>query len=303
MWLMLSHMNGASQGTYIPFPDSNATWTTGIYLGPDFQYLYTHYLEPEKEDTVIGGMTYNVLKGYSGEAPGEMCGGLRDDGNGRVYYYNPSSDQEFLLYDFTLDVGDTATVYVGSYWGVGTALCDPDAEWVWLQVMEVVEVDTVVIQNKSRKRQYMISGGGYFMQQYWIEGIGGEGGLLTTPFTDISSTPWLHCMSANDTIWAGYRGYLEPDPGPGNCFTVGISEAGLYRDAPWFHPTLAADRIHLRQGLHARIVEVYSSAGLLLRRITPAGDLITIGGLPPGSYLLRSEDIHGVVRHGRFVKE
>lgn len=246
---------------------------------------------------------YDVLMGsYSGSL-GEFCGGLRDDGNGRVYYYHPSSAQALMLYDFTLNVGDTATVYVGSNSGVGTALCDPDPEEVWLHKMVVVEVDTVVIHDRSRKRQYMVSGEGYFMQQYWIEGIGGEGGLLTTPFTDISSTPWLHCMSANDTIWAGYRAYLEPNPGPGNCFTVGIAEADLRSDTPWFHPTLANEVVHIRDGLLGRSFEVFSFDGRLLQRAGVSGNVIHVGWLSPGNYMLRMEDSHGLVRLGRFMKE
>src|SRR5436190_2222369 len=93
----------------LPFPDSAAKWINTVWLVQPFPPPATHIFSSAQSycadgvDTVINALTYTQLH-YCG---GAYKGAFRDDA-GTVYYVPADSTSEFLLYDFTLQVGETA---------------------------------------------------------------------------------------------------------------------------------------------------------------------------------------------------
>lgn len=201
--LILSCISGRSQ-LNSSWPDSNATWVNAYYhvSSPYPSLQSVDYYCMGIADTVINAVQYsqisNCLNGYRGA--------LRD-ANGKVYYVPKDSVQEYLLYDFTAESGDTVKdVYIealsfGWFPGQGS-----------LMDVSIGVVDSVLYGGIWRKRMRL--GGAY-----WIEGIGNTQGLLWDPFVNISNLLIkLECLSVNDSSIYPTSGY-----GPCDLLTVGQS--------------------------------------------------------------------------------
>lgn len=156
---------------YIHFPTQNAAWVVRHGEGESSPSFYTLVLK--NNDTVWGGNTYHKLYKSTDSiiAESELCGGLREDTvSERVYYYNLTTGQERLLYDFSLAVGDTVT---DSIFSSSTIVVD--------------SVDSINISGVFHKRIKfaMVTGGYYHINYcYWVEGIGNAkaGSLLNQGF-------------------------------------------------------------------------------------------------------------------------
>ncbi len=160
---------------YVPLLDTNKVWN----LFEDYftwGNTYPHYLERCDTDTT----RFIVKKKFTEQVIAEL-GFLREDTVAqKVYYTNISGDNEALLYDFTLDVGDT---FQGTEW------------------LEVLEVDSIqLLDGTLRKRIVLVDGYGY---HEWIEGIGNTwGGLIWTDWNPSASheAAYLLCYFENDFI-------------------------------------------------------------------------------------------------------
>lgn len=196
---------------YHPFPTDSAIWTnvSGSWIYPagwpvvTWPMPYVQYDPPTRYcmssmDTIIGIYNYSKVD-YCG---GTYCGGLRDDGIGKIYFVPTDSLNELLIYDFTVQTGDTVSVYenFGGYWNTST--------------YEYIYVDSVLI-NGSYRKQIKLGGN----PGSWIEGIGCTQGLFREGWGNVSG--WyinLECMSQNDST-------LYPAYSLGPCsLTSGIDE-------------------------------------------------------------------------------
>jgi hypothetical protein len=170
----------AQTSVYHSFPDSNAVWTIGSnaccwsYCPPppslnpvvaesNFSYTLTG-------DTVINTLTYHKV--WKSGTRHEHCatggtlnnwsiinycvGAYREDtAVKKVYFYDNNYSQEFLLYDFSLNVGDTLEGMMSPLYGYAI----------------VSSIDSVLVGSNFRKKINHSSGS-------WIEGIGSTSGLL-----------------------------------------------------------------------------------------------------------------------------
>ena len=163
---------------YMPFPDSGAIWVNTI---EEFQYFPVTHCEfmyatnycMNGEDTMINSNNYTKLRICE---IGTYEGAIRDS-SGKVFFVPVDSTTEVLLYDFTLDSGDT--VYEGT-WGT---------PWD----IEVFGVDSILIYGQYHKRVHVDLG-------VWVEGIGNTAtGLLGTNVGVLNYCFKLNCFSVNDS--------------------------------------------------------------------------------------------------------
>ena len=149
--------------TYIPFPDSNAIWVVkvldefGVSTGG-----YQYFIDG---DTNHNGQLYNkIYQTGDSSLPNTQSGwfGLRNDTIARkIYMYDQGSHKEWLLYDFSLNEGDTIDKdFYGRY---------SDAI--------VVNIDTMLIDTNEHLIYYVDGG----LMPY-IEGIGSVAGLFEKPY-------------------------------------------------------------------------------------------------------------------------
>jgi hypothetical protein len=190
----------------VPFPLTDATWVNTEYTYtfnppnpiPDEELTDVDYYCVSGEDTVIQSQTYTKVR-YCGDA---YKGALRDD-SGIVYFVPADSTDEYLLYDFTAQQGQSLNnVLVGNHFD----------ETVYLADLTVNQVTTEVIAGLTRRVVYADS-------YRWIEGIGCVTGLFMEPWANVSMYDLrLECMSVNgETIF--------PIEANGDCaLTVGIAE-------------------------------------------------------------------------------
>jgi len=176
---------------------SNSVWTV-------FEHQTNKYYS--QGDTLINSISYakfyvnidtfqtHYLKGFM----------RQDTLQKKVYWLNINSTQEHLLYDFSLNVGDTVEVYPGIYSYLGTAR------------MKVNAIDSLVILGNYHKRFTMenVQLGIMFSEEYWIEGIGSNFGLLMSGSWNagIHSEwifPSLMCYTENDTLVFLNQGFIS----------------------------------------------------------------------------------------------
>lgn len=187
MIISLISLTGYGQ-TYFPLPDSNAVWN--IYQGVDCQQSPAKFYDGTysivmKGDTVLNGRTYKQLwvpyfiLGYDffcnpnpSAIRNSYKGGIRQDKAGKkVYFFKSDALDEQLLYDFTLDVGDTLKTYITRpHYNV------------------VKKIDSVMVDGAYHKRWKIGTGEdpGESYGYYMIEGVGSDG--VIEPMYEITST-------------------------------------------------------------------------------------------------------------------
>jgi hypothetical protein len=271
-------------------PDSNAAWTETFWIGPGYPYEgFFHTYDTTSPDTVYNGNVYQkLLTTYSNNFIiwGTGYGGaLRDNGLGQVYYWAPGEPDPVLLYDFDVQVGDTVE----------------DVYSIWTQDVRVYSVDQTIVNGTQRKRiglECLDQPG--FIGAYWIQGIGGIGGLFrTTACPSVSGIGALVCMTVNDTIlWGANVGAV------GDCsLLLGQSDLDVAEESLVIYPNPATDRLSItRDGIGSADVEVIGPDGRLVLAMLLSGSELSLSTIPPGAYVLKAREASGEVRMARFVK-
>ncbi len=147
-----------------------------------------------KGDTIIQGNNYK--KTYSDTSfqfnwsNSQYICALREL-NKKVYFIKSGDVNEYLLYDFSKNVGDTIAIYPFSL-GYSNNLN--------ISKLKIDSIDFVVINGITRKRFKFNANSNYHMNEYWYEGIGSSFGVLT-PFLAVTDNSYtLLCNSKNDSI-------------------------------------------------------------------------------------------------------
>ena len=167
-------------------------------------------------DTVFGGTTYQTLR----RGDGVYCGALRWSADGQqVFYrpgelggqYSPSKGKEYLLYDFSVNVGDTVYAYDGfmdtsceEHMDTGDTITPA---WVVLSIDTINERKHVVVKNKQDR------------QVEWIEGVG---------TCNILFSRTMHCLTGYDSYWT-----LCAADSEGNIlYSFDVDHLGIHNECP-----------------------------------------------------------------------
>lgn len=155
----------------------------------------TQIIRFSEQDTIIGSFSYKkVLASFD---PDEtdwvfMDAIIREDTVTREVFMRNSVDDEQRIYDFSLIVGDTIDIR--------NVLSGPSFQ------LEVIEIDSLLIDYEFRKRFYLESVGWPYYD-VWVEGIGSLlHGVIYCGFYNTS--PWfkLLCFKENNNVY-----YMNPD--------------------------------------------------------------------------------------------
>jgi hypothetical protein len=288
---------------YHPFPDSNAVWNvyTGQSCGWGFDMFEVKYSYVLTEDTVINDTVYHKLdipaivgtlipgqcdSTIVGAAPGHYAGAIRQDTAAhKVFIVPPFQNNEQLLYDFNMQVGDSVYGYIQCYTG------PPDT---------VISIDSVLIGNSYRKR-WIIND--YYNINY-IEGIGSTYGLLSSSPGYITDQMGAEiCFMLDDVIL-----YSQ---GNNECTLITSvnefeqTELQIYPNPATTSLTLTTEQtlknVPIAIGIkimNAIGQEVYHSSPDSyrddVRNSTPDSYRVDISQLPPGLYYLTLQSNEGV---------
>lgn len=271
------------------FPHTDAIWGqfNGVYYDTPFgidYYTGASFSYVANGDSLLNGFTY--IKLYSADATGSINNLpprlIREEGD-KVYYYLADMESDTLLYDFSLQPGQTAQVY--SDYPVN--------------MLSVDSVGEIMIASQIRKCIYFSEPSGYcvFAQANyfednhtpvtWIEGIGSNDGLFSPcgGWNIVDGIGFLTCFKEHDTLKYGidcnlvYTGITSREKN--NSFAV--------------YPNPATERIFIEWNIASSIeteLMLYSSAGekVLSRHISANGSMqhiLDLSAFPNGLYLLQ----------------
>lgn len=178
--IILLLINSVKAQNYVPFPDSNAIWSEW-HKPPIFPgnppYYYRNAIT--NRDTIINTKTYHQIfhsltdSLFINPANFNYIGGLREY-NKQVFFIPMDSINEYLIYDFSKSVGDTIVYDYSKFAHNSYGISFRDT-------LIIANIDSVLLNDGLyRKRFHLTDIWGipsiYFPR--WIEGIGGDMGLL-----------------------------------------------------------------------------------------------------------------------------
>ena len=206
----------------IQFPDSGAVWKETYSWQPSpffYNGIGDTYIEG---DTIFNDTVYHKIYNLRRDVfcsdviiqGPDYDGGLRDDTiNNKVFYRLNENSNEKLLYDYTLQEGDTLPL-----------------EMSWFTFDEgvyVTDIDTITTFDGVNRRVWYLDHEEPFVG--WpqiIEGIGSTSGLFGYIAPYFEGWNELLCYSVdNSMVWRSWRDtcYVITD----SCATVGLNEAIL----------------------------------------------------------------------------
>jgi Secretion system C-terminal sorting domain len=156
---------------------SESHYWRGVVYGWGTNDYYQHV----DGDTTIAFNTYKKLYSSSSlNGTQYLMGMLREElDSGKVYALNGT---ESLLYDFSLEVGESTTIH-----GAGAEM-----------IITITDVDSVMVGNELRKRLTFQDAWG---PAFWIDGVGSSYGPFDAALGPIADYgPQLQCFYANNSL-------------------------------------------------------------------------------------------------------
>ena len=197
----------------------------------------------------------------------------------KVFVYDASYEEESVLFDFSLNQGDSLHCIGNSYAVVDT-------------VYFVTMSDGVL-----RKR---IEFGGYFVDNcsgYMLEGIGGPGGPIDAPFYPYFGGPRFMCVESwNGTTIGQY---------PCNDFITAINASKDFKPQLSISPNPAKDFVWIECKAGIKEFRVFDVTGRqmdyqIMRSNT---HLLDVSHLKEGLYLIRIRNFEGRIIQHKLLKE
>jgi len=216
------------------FPDSNAYFSVS--------WMKFHF----QGDTIIDNYKYKKVYMQAHDSIADFnkayyFAAIREDTVAeKVYCYTEDyyyGAREYLLYDFSVNMGDVVSVY--SFW---PSFCPTLRETV------VTSIDSILIENQYRKRINFTYG---VHTESWIEGIGSTNGIFFAIFInviDVMDVTFLLCMHKEGELI-----YKNPHPffDKYNCYfpSYGANIIEKTKEIK-IYPTIANDFLYIETDNH-----------------------------------------------------
>jgi len=260
---------------YYPFPDSNAIWNNRSYWSP-YKWINRYGIYG---DTIINNQHYKKIYQIEDDSTLNInnmtyYAGIRENDSKQIFVKFEEYEFEFLIYDFSLSVGDTVITNA------------PDGYLNWLPCV-ITGIDTIELENNQYRRRFKINDWGEY--EYWIEGIGSIGGLFYPVLDYLSGTiNNLLCFKHNDTAV-----YID-NPDCDKCFcslATSTEEITERINKIIIYPIPATTKLIIDSKLNTGVstIKLFNSSGLLIEsRIIKTFPLqLSIEELPNGIYTIQ----------------
>lgn len=292
-----------SQQLITPFPDTNAIWVQEYSDGsnppePPISELYKlypynrvtinsiDYTELKKSSGVDYASLYDFMEGMPS---GNEIGYYRIDGL-KVYYrgiplFSDSTwlnwyNNEVLLYDFGMNVGDTFDLTL--------------TDKIILDSIDSVQINGFY-HDRYNFNTSLYSSYPSGVEYFWIEGIGSNLGFF----------PYFYFFERNMQLWCFYQDYYQVATGPGNepCYVLGsksndwLSEIAIYPN-----PAGEVININAQNSDDLESIEVRDLTGKLLLRVNYSNQM-TISSLESGIYVICVLKSDQVISCQKLIKQ
>jgi len=257
-------------------------------------------------DTVINHRTAKIIDlKFNGLTP--LCTEFISQSGDTVLYYNTSTEQFHVLYNFSANISDTIIVHNQSFkpnCGALFNLCDTVQNFKY----KILNIDSVLISGKWLKRQAieMLTYGDYWsfgiengQPNYIIEGIGSLiyfFGRANVIFPEME-IPLLRCYNAGDIYYHNNLWINE-------CSHI-TSINDYQKEFIRIVPNPARNFIEIRNISNYSIasIQIYSTLNKLVYENHVEQSMINISSFPKGIYLLKIFYINNTFLTLKFIKQ
>ncbi len=277
---------------YHSLPNSDATWIIAETGFPSEQIYSRLFLSSYLDDTLINSKFYNkVYYQYNQDTMAEYCGAFRNETDAVSYFVPPASEQEYVLRDFTKNIGDT----------IRDVIYHHDVDW--FIVLDFV-VDTVEYKQQgpyTTKVMYLSTVVPDTISPYhidgrpmtWMQGVGSIGLGILNSYVLNPSLRSLDCMQHNDTIFCqgGDQNLVYTQ---GKCsYPLGIEEKAnivsrVQLQPNPFYNQIVLSRLPVHSPLTIKLINIYGQTVFTkVLHESPAEYTLHIDpNLPKGMYLM-----------------
>lgn len=285
LFQVLIFRNSCAQNyKYVNFPKSNAVW--GEVLWDSNSPTVFNQFALFKGDTVINGITYHKLFHSNTStitSENSKCiGGIREDSQKRIWVSNlknsiinysySNKNGEIMLYDFSLQVGDTI--------------------WAKKDFPNMGHGENLVIKRIDSLQIYKSIRKVFSFEKYpwikWIEGIGNVQGLIF-PYGELTTGGGLNskliCMHHNDSL-------MFLNDASSSCIPQFVIDNVELLPNPDIkvYPNPVANGIVNFENLEFELLELFDLNGNLVRKENVKGTNcyeLNLSNLPTGNYYYR----------------
>lgn len=254
-----------------------------------------------EKDTVLGGVVYKKFKSYSffslQPQPSPNCSPfaidtfvtfnpyttilyLREDTlTQKVYEFDTNFSQEYILYDFDVQIGDS--VFYSSF---GDFIVDT--------IYSIVTLDGIT------RRLIQCSTSTHPMCGYYIEGLGGIAGVLHEPYDVFESGPWLMCVSdLNQNV------IFSASPGSCYNFATGIESPENVKITVTMFPNPSENILNFDNLPRNTQIAIFDCFGNMVKDYENVVDnKILISSLKSGMYFVHFKSSNALLSYGKFIK-
>jgi hypothetical protein len=322
MTMLLNQSANSQANVYHPFPENNAVWivSDGGFLGnycPCECYTTCYYNQLRADslngDTLINSKVYKKLyRAYTtvtyfmnnpatcvpGCSPTPVYtysnytykGGIRQDtALKKVYFIPVGSNNETLLYDFSLNVGDTLKQSYLSMGGITT----------------VTSIDSILLNDGAYRKRILVHN--YFpsfpynsKSAYFIEGVGSSLGLLEMIMAPNDRNYYLECFKENSIPIYSYNGSYSCPSIPIKVNEINHNSSFSISPNPFSNFTT----LHAKENLNNATLNIFNAFGQLVSQIKNInGNTININrnNLPAGFYFAQLSENNQVIGTTKLI--
>tara|TARA_R110001592_G_scaffold243783_1_gene504765 strand:- start:1133 stop:2068 length:936 start_codon:yes stop_codon:yes gene_type:complete len=286
--ILLISLSSKSQG-YIPMLDGASEWhLTSCFSGclTDVYYI--------NSDTTVQGVNYKILDGFHYISRSFLF--REEPANQRVFLSYPDGakgNQEVLLYDFSLSVGDSFTMK--------NPITPFPAEGGSFRLDSIIPRQ---LSDGLNHRFYYFSptvNNSNIQFPIWVEGIGSLS-LINAPggTPDVLGAGKISCHFKNGNLIYSQLDSISA------CSPINISLPETAESRLKIYPTLVKNKLHIEGNTAFNRLQIYNSQGqIVLTEVqfnTKQTHTLSTSHLPPGFYVLYLEKANHRTQSFKFYK-
>jgi len=269
---------------YHPLVQEGKVWSDVFVEGPIWNYQFTTAKTTLYGDTIINGVSYKKIYVSRKEYPKfpqdwVLKGFIREDENKRVWEKKNATTVETLLYDFSLQIGDTVPAEIGFQ------------EFPPI----IVENITYKTMNNGAERKVLhlssLCYGSPNHKEFWIEGIGSSLGVLE-PITGelIGGFTRLLCLHENEEL------IFNDNPWFGKCYLDNLGINAFDKQINIFpNPANNVIFIENTDNLDFYSISILNIQGQTVREYDVTSTQLDVSDITSGIYFIKFSTSRGEV--------